>query len=59
MNKLGLELVKVLNLIYIYLLIFPLSFVYIIRVNKVFSEIVDYLDNYLEGVSGIGLVSSI
>ena len=59
MYKLGLKLVKTLSLVYIYLLIFPLNFIYIIRINKVFSEIVDYLDNYLEGISDIGLISSI
>ena len=58
-DKLSLKLVKVLSLVYIYLLIFPLNFIYIIRINKVFSEIVDYLDNYLEGISDIGLISSI
>jgi hypothetical protein len=30
-----------------------------IRINEIFSEIVNYLGNYLEGVSSIGLVSSI
>ena len=58
-DKLSLEFVEALSLVYIYLLIFPLGFVYIIRVDKVFSEIVNHLDNYLEGVSDIGLVSSV
>ena len=58
-DKLDFELIETLNLVYIYLFIFPLNFVYIIRINKVFSEIVDYLGNYLKGISGIGLVLSI
>ena len=59
MDELGLELVEALSLVYIYLLVFPLGFVYAIRVNEIFSEIVDHLGNYLEGVSSIRLVSSI
>ena len=59
MDKLGLELVETLSLVYMYLLVLLLGFVYTIRVDKVFFEIVDYLNNYLEGVSGIGLVSSV
>ena len=59
MDKLGLELVETLSLVYIYLLVFPFSFVYMIRVDEVFSKVIDYLGNYLEGVSDIGLVSSV
>jgi hypothetical protein len=58
-DKLGLELVETLSLVYIYLLVLPLGFVYTIRVNEVFSEIVDYLGGCLEGISDIGLVSSV
>ena len=58
-NKLNLKLVKVLNLVYIYLLIFPLDFVYIIKINKVFFEIIDYLNNYFKGISNIRLISNI
>jgi len=57
--KLGLKLVKTLSLVYIYLLIFPLSFVYTIRVNEVFFKVVDHSSNYFEGINGIKLVSSI
>ena len=59
MDELGLELVEALSLVYTYLLVFPFDFAYAIRVNEVFSEIVDYLGDCLEGVSGIGLVSSV
>ncbi len=42
-----------------YLLILTLSFIYIIRVNKVFAEIVNYLSSYIERVSSIRLILSI
>jgi hypothetical protein len=58
-NELGLELVKALSLVYTHLLVFPLGFAYAIRVNEVFFEVIDHLGNCLEGVSGIGLVSSV
>jgi hypothetical protein len=51
--------VKALGLIYIYLLILTLSFVYIIRVNKVFTKVVDYLGSYLKRVGSIRLILSI
>ncbi len=59
MDKLGLELVEALGLVYTYLLILTLSFAYIIRVNKVFAEVVNYLGSYMERVSSIGLVLSV
>jgi hypothetical protein len=58
-DELGLELVKALSLVYTYLLVLPLGFVYAMRVNEVFSEIIDHLGNYLEGVSSIRLVLSV
>ena len=58
-NKLGLELIEGLNLIYLQLLVFISSFVYIVRVNKVFTEIVNYLYSRLERISSIRLISSI
>jgi hypothetical protein len=51
--------VKALSLVYTHLLIFPLNFAYAIRVDEVFSEVIDHLGNYLEGVNGIGLISSV
>ncbi len=59
MDKLSLKLVEALGLVYIYLLILMLSFAYIIRVNKVFAKVVDYLSSYMERVSSIRLVLSI
>ena len=59
MDELGLELVKALSLVYIYLLVLPLNFMYAIRVNEVFFKVIDHLGNYLEGVSSIRLISSI
>ncbi len=50
---------KALSLVYTHLLVFPLSFIYAMRVNKVFSEVVNHLGSYLEGVSGIRLVLSV
>jgi hypothetical protein len=58
-NKLGLKLVKSLDLVYSQLLIFMSSFAYVVRVNKVFTEIVNYLYSYLERISGIRLIASI
>ncbi len=59
MNKLSLKLVKALGFAYIYLLVLTLSFAYIIRVNKVFIEVINYLSSYLEGVGSSRLVLSI
>jgi hypothetical protein len=58
-DELGLKLVKALSLVYTHLLVLPLGFAYAMRVDEVFSEVVDHLGNCLEGVSGIGLVSSV
>jgi hypothetical protein len=58
-DKLGLKLVEGLDLVYSQLLVFTSSFIYIVRVNKVFIEIVNYLYSYLERVSSIRLIASI
>ncbi len=58
-DKFGLELVEALVLVYMHLLVFTLSFAYIIRVNKVFTEVVDYLGSCLERVGSIGLILSV
>ncbi len=42
-----------------HLLILTLSFAYTMRVNEVFTKVVDYLSSYLEGVSSSGLVLSV
>ncbi len=42
-----------------HLLILTLSFAYIIRVNKVFTEVVNYLSSYLKEVSNSRLILSI
>ena len=55
----GLELMEALGLVYMHLLIFTLCFAHLIRVNKVFTEVVDYLSGYLKGVSSIRLIPSI
>ncbi len=59
MDKLSLKLVKALGLVYMHLLILMLSFAYIIRVNKVFAKVVNYLSSYIERVSSIRLILSI
>jgi hypothetical protein len=58
-DELGLKLVKALSLVYTHLLVLPLGFAYAMRVDEVFSEVIDHVGNYLEGVNGIGLVSSV
>jgi hypothetical protein len=57
--ELSLELIKALSLVYTYLLVFTLYFTYTIRVNKVFTEIIDYLVNYRKGISNTRLISSV
>jgi hypothetical protein len=57
-DKLGLKLIESLNLLYSQVLIFVSSLIYIVRVNEMFTEVVDYLLSYLEGISGIRLISS-
>jgi hypothetical protein len=57
--KFSLKLIEALGLVYIYLLIFMLYFIYIIRVNKVFTKVVNHLSSYLKGVSSIRLILSI
>ncbi len=59
MYKLGLELIEALGLVYTHLLIFTLYFTYIIRVNKVFTKVVDYLVGYRKGVSSTRLILSV
>jgi hypothetical protein len=58
-DKLGLKLIEGLNLVYSQLLVFTSSFAYAVRVDEVFTEVVDYLHSRLERVSGIRLVSSV
>jgi predicted neutral ceramidase superfamily lipid hydrolase len=58
-DKLGLELVKALSLVYTYLLILLLNFMYMIRVNEVFFKVIDHLGNYLKGVNSIELILSV
>jgi hypothetical protein len=58
-DKLGLELMEGLNLVYLQLLVFISSFIYVVRVNEVFTKVVNYLYSRLERVSSIRLISSI
>jgi hypothetical protein len=57
-DKLSLELIESLNLLYSQVLIFASSFIYAVRVNEMFTEVVDYLLSYLKGISGVRLISS-
>ncbi len=59
MDKLSFKFIKALNLVYIYLFIFIFSFIYIIKVNKIFSEVVDYLDSYFKKIGSIKLIINI
>ena len=59
MYKLNLKLIKALSLVYIYFLIFTLYFTYIIKVNKVFIKVINYLINYYKGISNIKFILSI
>jgi hypothetical protein len=47
-----------LNLLYSQVLIFTSSLTYVVRVNKIFTEVVDYLLSYLKGISSVRLISS-
>ena len=58
MNKLGLKLIESLNLLYSQVLIFASSLIYAVRVNEIFTEVVNYLLNYLKGISGVRLILS-
>jgi hypothetical protein len=58
-DELGLELVKALSLVYTHLLVLPLNFTYAMRVNEVFSKVINHLGNCLKGVSNIRLISSV
>jgi hypothetical protein len=58
-DKLGFKLIEGLNLVYLQLLVFISSFIYIVRVNKIFTKVVNYLYSCLERVSSIRLISSI
>jgi hypothetical protein len=57
-DKLGLKLMESLNLLYSQVLIFASSLIYTVRVNEIFTEVVDYLLSYLKGISGVRLISS-
>jgi hypothetical protein len=57
-NKLGLKLIESLNLLYSQVLIFVSSLTYMVRVNEIFTKVVDYLLSYLKGISGVRLISS-
>jgi hypothetical protein len=57
-DELGLELMESLNLLYSQVLIFASSLTYTVRVNEIFTEVVDYLLSCLEGISGVRLISS-
>jgi hypothetical protein len=57
-NKLSLELMESLNLLYSQVLIFTSSLTYTVRVNEMFTEVVDYLLSYLKGISGVRLILS-
>jgi hypothetical protein len=57
-NKLGLKLIENLNLLYSQVLIFVSSLTYAVRVNEIFTEVIDYLLSYLKGISGVRLISS-
>jgi hypothetical protein len=58
-DKLSLEFIEGLNLIYLQLLVFISSFIYIVRVNKIFTKVVNYLYSRFERVSSIRLILSI
>ena len=58
-NKFGFKLVKALGLVYIYFFVFIFGFIYIIKINKIFTEIIDYLGNRFKRIGNIGLISSI
>jgi hypothetical protein len=57
-DELSLELMESLNLLYSQVLVFASSLTYAIRVNKMFTEVVDHLLSCLEGISGVRLISS-
>jgi hypothetical protein len=47
-----------LNLLYSQVLVFASSLIYVVRVNEIFTEVVNYLLSYLKGISGIRLILS-
>jgi hypothetical protein len=57
-DKLSLKLIESLNLLYSQVLIFASSLTYIVRVNEIFTEVIDYLLSRLKGISGVRLISS-
>jgi hypothetical protein len=57
-NKLSLKLMESLNLLYLQVLIFVSSLIYIVQVNEIFTKVVNYLLSYLKGISGIRLILS-
>jgi hypothetical protein len=57
-DKLSLKLIESLNLLYLQVLIFTSSLIYIIWVYEVFIKVVDYLLSCLKGISSIRLILS-
>jgi hypothetical protein len=57
-DKLSLKLIESLNLLYSQVLVFTSSLTYIVRVNEMFTEVVDYLLSCLKGISGVRLILS-
>jgi hypothetical protein len=57
-DKLGLKLIESLNLLYSQVLIFASSLIYVVRVNEIFTKVVNYLLSYLKGISGVRLILS-
>jgi len=57
-DKLGLKLIESLNLLYSQVLIFASGLTYIVRVNEILTEVVDYLLSRLKGISGVRLILS-
>jgi hypothetical protein len=57
-DELGLELMESLNLLHSQVLIFASGLTYAVRVDEIFTEVVDHLLSCLEGIGGVRLVSS-
>jgi hypothetical protein len=57
-DELGLELIESLNLLHSQVLVFTSSLTYTVRVNEMFTEVVDHLLSCLEGISSVRLISS-
>jgi hypothetical protein len=57
-NELGLKLMESLNLLYSQVLIFASSLIYAVRVNEIFTEVVNYLLSCLKGIGSVRLILS-